>query len=230
MFGWLFRRNPAYRVISDAGLVRADNQDSYFADRSRRLFCVADGMGGIGGGALASAILCGEVSKAKVAGLTLEAAAGVVDAAISSANAKIVECARRSGYNGMGTTAAVLLFDPRNPSRAAIGYAGDSRVYRRRGVKFKQLTHDHRKSSYSHILTRAVGMGGAFSTDWVQATVKKGDTWVVCTDGVHDMLPDATLNGILSRGGTPEEMVARIDAAVRRAGARDNYTVIVVTV
>jgi len=219
-----------HRAISDAGLARMDNQDSHFADRARGIYCVADGMGGIGGGALASSILCGEVSKAHVSGKTLEEAAGAVDEAMSCANAKIIECARRSGCQGMGTTAAVLLFDPAGTQRAAIGYVGDSRVYRRRGVKFKQLTHDHRKSHYSHLLTRAVGMGGDFSVDWVQATVKKGDVWVLCTDGVHDMLADSTINGILSHGGSPDEIAARIDSAVRRGGALDNYTIIVVVV
>lgn len=214
--------------VCDTGLVRQDNQDSLLADEPRRLFCVADGMGGGQDGGLASRILCSEVSRCPFAGLSLAEAAGAVGEAVGRANARIRRVAATEGYAQMATTMALLLFNPNSRDGAAIGHVGDSRVYRRRGSLFKPMTRDHRKSAYSHLLTRAVGAEDSVEVEWIQASVWKGDIWLVCTDGVHDMLPDSTLNGLLARGGSARDMAARIADAVRRAGARDNFSFCVI--
>lgn len=223
----LFRRYDCASV-TDAGLVRSDNQDSVYVDDSRHVFCVADGLGGGEDGALASRIVCREVGLCQTDGMALAEVAGVYDEALRRANARIRQVAEREGYGTMGSTVAMLVFNPDDPSQVAIGHVGDSRVYRRRGLKLKQMTADHRKSAYSHILTRAVGMMETLEVEWTQATVEKGDAWLVCTDGVHDMLPEATLNGIFSRGGDASAVAERISEAVRRAGARDNFTFCVI--
>jgi len=222
-----FRRYDCASV-SDTGLVRADNQDSFFVDPSRHVFCVADGMGGGAAGATASRILCEEVSRCRFGGLSPAEAAGTVDAAVGRANGRIRQIIATKGYAAMGTTMAVLLFCPDEPGLVAIGHVGDSRVYRKRGGVLKALTRDHRKSAFSHLLTRAVGMPDAFEVEWTQASVWKGDLWLVCTDGVHDMLPDSTISGILAHGGRTAAIAGRIAEAVRRAGARDNYTFCVI--
>ena len=215
-------------AVSDVGLARQDNQDAVCVDSSKHVFCVADGMGGGAAGGLASRILCEEVNRYKFDWQSLAAAAGVVDAAVRRANARIRQIAAEKGYSTMGTTMAILLFNPNDPSQVAIGHVGDSRVYRRRSAKLQAMTRDHRKSAFSHLLTRAVGAADEVEVEWTQASVWKGDCWLVCTDGVHDMLPDSTINGILSRGGSASSIAKRISDAVRRAGARDNFTFCVV--
>lgn len=215
-------------AVSDVGLARQDNQDAVYVDFSKHVFCVADGMGGGAAGELASRILCTEVSRCQFGWLSLEETAGVVDAAVRRANARIRQIVAEKGYASMGTAMAILLFNPNDPSQVAIGHVGDSRVYRRRSVKLQAMTRDHRKSAFSHLLTRAVGAADEVEVEWTQASVRKGDCWLVCTDGVHDMLPDSTINGILSRGGSASAIANRVSDAVRRAGARDNFTFCVV--
>lgn len=228
LFARLFgRRHLEVAAVSDAGLVRTDNQDCLFVDGGHRVFCVADGMGGAEGGALASRMVCEAVAGCTAAHDFVQRIKAA-DAAIGAANARILAHAREHGLEKMGTTVALILFDPSDLAQAAIGHAGDTRVYRRRGPKLERLTADHRKSAYSHFLTKAVGVQPTVEPDWLHASVKRGDIWLVCCDGVHDMLPDSTINGILARGGSAREMADRLSEAVRRAGALDNYTFILI--
>ena len=229
MFGFFGRKRLKIESRSrcDRGLARNDNQDCLFEDSSKALFCVADGMGGAEGGALASRIVC-RCMEVVSAGGDFKRRVLAVDRAILAANAEVRRRAAALGFSKMGSTAAVLLIDPSEPARAAIANVGDSRVYRRRGIRLECLTEDNRHSAYSHLLTKAVGAADAVEPDWVDASVCKGDVWLVCSDGVHEMLPDSTLNALIARGGTADEIAARIEECVRRVGARDNYSLIVV--
>ena len=229
MFGFFGRKRLKIecRSICDRGLARNDNQDCVFASEGASLFCVADGMGGAEGGALASRIVC-RCMEVVPAGGDFERRILAVDRAILAANAEVRRRAAELGFERMGSTAAVLLVDPAVPARAAIANVGDSRVYRRRGIRLECLTEDHRNGAYSHLLTKAVGAADSLEPDWVHASVCKGDVWLVCSDGVHEMVPDSTINALIARGGTASEIAARIEDCVRRAGARDNYSIVVV--
>ena len=215
------------RSICDRGLARNDNQDCVFASADAGLFCVADGMGGADGGALASRIVC-RCMEVVPSGGDFERRIFAVDRAILAANAEVRRRAAGLGFERMGSTAAVLLVDPAVPARAAIANVGDSRVYRRRGIRLECLTEDHRNGAYSHLLTKAVGAADSLEPDWVHASVCRGDVWLVCSDGVHEMVPDSTINALIARGGPASEIAARIEDCVRRAGARDNYSIVVV--
>jgi len=230
MFGF-FRRFVRFDIAfaSEAGLARADNQDCLFVDGGHKVFCVADGMGGGEGGAIASRLVCEEVARSTTVHDFVQRISAA-DAGIQRANQRIRARAANLGFGKMGTTIATLLIDPSDGSQAAIGHVGDTRVYRRRAHVLERLTEDHRKSPLSHFLTRAVGAEEQVRVEWLHASVRKGDVWLICCDGVHDMLPDSTINGILARGGTAKELVARLSDAVLRAGARDNYTLVVVKI
>ena len=215
------------RSICDRGLARNDNQDCVFEDAKRCLFCVADGMGGGEAGAVASRTVCDEVGGV-AAGLDFEHRIEAVDSAILQANAKVRQYAVERGFAQMGSTVAALLIDPTEPAQAAIVNVGDSRVYRRRGIRLERMTEDHRNTAYSHLLTRAVGGCETLQTDWHNASVQKGDVWILCSDGVHEMIPDSTINALVAYGGSASDIAERIEKSVRKAGAQDNYSIVVV--
>ena len=230
MFGFFGRKSLKIesRSICDRGLVRKDNQDCLLEDAVRAVFCVADGMGGERGGAMASRMVCESVGAASLPETDFERRILNEDAALVRVNHLIREQARRIGCERMGSTVALLMIDPTEPAQAAIANAGDSRIYRRRGVRFECMTEDHRNSAYSHLLTKAVGAADALEPDWVHASVMPGDIWLLCTDGVHEMLPNSTINALIAHGGNVSDIAERIGTCVRRAGARDNYSIIVI--
>lgn len=229
MFG--FFRKKRLKVtsasVTDRGLVRRDNQDSLLEKPTEGLFCVADGMGGGSAGEVASGIVCEEIA-AVTKEPDFDRRIVAVDDAILRANTRINDYASEHGFAQMGSTVAALLIDPNLPARAAVVHLGDSRVYRRRGIRLERLTSDHRTSEYSHFLTQAVGGRKEVTPDWLQASVQPGDIWLICSDGVSEMLPDTTINALIAHGGTPADIVARIEKSVVSAGARDNYSIVVI--
>lgn len=229
MFGFFSRKKLKIdsRTICDRGLARGDNQDCVFEDAGNGLFCVADGMGGGEAGAVASRIVCEEVY-GQGEWTSFDAQVLAADSAVIRANQRIRDYAAAHGFDRMGSTVAALLIDVNDPTRAAIVHVGDSRVYRRRGIRLERLTEDHRVTAYSHLLTKAVGGADVLEPDWMRASVQKGDVWVVCSDGVHEMIPESTINALIAHGGSASDIAERIEKSVRNAGARDNYSVIVV--
>ena len=236
-------------AVSDTGLVREENQDAYACAPEDGFLCVADGMGGGEGGALASRWCCEALLAASraMAGQPLEARERAVDAALQEANVRIRGYAKESGFRTMGTTAVAVLLEPVEGFRARVFHVGDSRLYRFRNARLDVLTRDHtvgnelgramssssadqarslqaRSNPLTHILTRAVGTELRARPEWRTVDVQRGDRLMLCSDGVHDMLDDATIGRLLAMGRSPRDVVARIEAAVRHAGAGDNYT------
>lgn len=252
---WFFRRKKTVFVAascSEKGLVRAENQDSTLIDEAAGLFAVADGMGGGAEGALASKWVCeslDEVAKAKVS-LSLGERMELVGEMIRRANRRIRMRAAECGHKAMGTTVALMLADQGDLSQAKVCHAGDSRVYRLRGGTLQPLTRDHtvgcelsraaeakghssgivsRRNPLSHVLTRAVGTEDLLRLEWLDIGLERGDRFLLCTDGVHDVMEDADLRAALP-GGTPAEAVARISEKVVERGAPDNFSILCVDV
>lgn len=222
--------------VSSRGLVRSENQDHAFSDPACGLFAVADGMGGGEGGAKASEIVCSQLA-ASVRGLGAEMHPGelLVAQAVCAAHGEIAAYARRAGYRQMATTVAVLALPAKEDVPGGIGHIGDSRVYRFREGALEQLTVDHTwpgetAGERSHILTRAVGVGPVEVPDWQTVEVRVGDVYLVCSDGLHDMLSEAQIRMALSAGGGMAAVAARLEFAVCAAGAEDNYTFVLVEV
>ena len=235
---------------SETGLVRKDNQDNVFIDSMFNVYCVADGMGGGAEGAKASEIVCDSMRRA-----VAESGGGFVNRmeavanSLDEANAKVYTYARERRYRQMGSTAAVLMFDGEESCRAAVCYVGDSRVYRiRRGLAVA-LTRDHsvgaelgrlaepsraeefsmRSNPLSHILTRAIGTEASVRPDWRKVDVMPGDRFVVCSDGVHDVITDSRL-GFLVGYDLLEKAKERLCSEIVKNGAPDNYSFILVEV
>lgn len=235
-------------AATDRGLVRAENQDAYLMDREEFFLAVADGMGGGADGALASAWIKEELAKLleqpKASFRDRVSRTGV---ALEAANARIRAHMKEHGIAMMGSTAAVLLADPSRPARGVIAHVGDSRIYRWRKGAGSLLTRDHtvgdelgralageeraasvksRKNPLSHILTRAVGTGFKVRPDWKLIDLRAGDRFLLCTDGIHDVLSDAQVAARLGRAKTPADAVTAFARDVIAGGAPDNYTLI----
>ena len=250
MLGFGKRTGPKVACVtaSETGLVRKDNQDSLFVDAARTVFCVADGMGGGSEGATASRFVCEEVEKAVASATDFAARARAVDAAIGAANARILAYAEEKRFRQMGSTLAVLLIDPEDGRRAAICHIGDSRVYRVRRGSAELLTHDHtvggqlgdmskgvlaagfksRTNPLAHVLTRAIGATDRVEGDWKEVDVADGDRFLICSDGVHDVVSDARIGSILSGSNSLAVASRHLADEVVRNGAPDNFSYVMV--
>ncbi len=237
--------------FSARGLVRRENQDRLMVRRARPTFCVADGMGGGEGGAEASRIVCSELSATVARHRNFGPRVRACADAVRTANARIRAFAERAGYRQMATTVALLALDAEDPSIGVVGHVGDSRVYRFRDGGLTCLTHDHtmagelsrtavtramadeigcRRHPLAHVLTRAVGVGREVHPEWRKIDVRPGDRYLVCSDGVYDMVPDDALRAAFAAGGAPREVVRRVSREVVAAGAHDNYSLVVVDI
>ena len=235
-------------AATDRGLVRADNQDSYLMSKEEFFLAVADGMGGGADGALASAWICEEFSKLlEMPPVSFRERLAKTGAALTAANARIRAYIKERGIKMMGSTAALLMADPSRPARGAIAHVGDSRIYRWRKGIGKLLTRDHtvgdelgralvsdsqaaalksRKNPLSHILTRAVSTGFKVRPDWRKIDLCAGDRYLLCTDGVHDVISDAQVAALLGRAKAPADAVKAFAREVISCGAPDNYTLV----
>ena len=222
---------------SDRGPVRQSNQDAFLERPETGLWAVADGMGGHADGGTASRMVCDALADV-APGDTLQNAIERVRERLSEVNAQ-VRGAHRGGSDVSGSTVAVLL--TRN-SQCAILWAGDSRVYRLRGEALEQLTRDHTygsevpddasaahraPSANDFAVTRAVGAEETLELDLRRDHVRKGDRFLLCSDGVTHELDDEAIRGCL-QGSDPGEVANNVLRAAIDAGGHDNVTVVVV--
>ena len=224
------------------GLVRRGNEDSFHASPDLGFFVVADGLGGEAAGERASGLAVEVLSfAADEAGESLTVG-GLVDA-VQLANRRIrLETECDPTLRGMATTVTAAIV---RDGTAEIVNVGDSRAYRLSGGKLECLTTDHtwiqdlanatdvspeslKEHPYRHTLTRAVGAEEAVAADTVKADLAPGDVLLLCSDGLHGVVPSDEIAGCLESGFQVQQMAqALIDAAIEK-GAPDNVTVIVV--
>jgi serine/threonine protein phosphatase PrpC len=231
-----------YECVSrtDVGLKRKVNEDAVLVRTDRGLWAVADGMGGHEGGEWAS----GEIVKA-LDEMTLpedfDAAQDAIAEAIGIANRKIVAQAKVRGRQ-MGSTVVAMLM---RGARYAILWVGDSRAYVLRGRQLLQLSRDHSQVQemvdrgimkpedaeghpMGHILSRAVGVRDDVAVDRVTGEVEPGDTFLLCSDGLHGYVPKDDITRLLVQH-TPDEASNDLVEITLANGAPDNVTVIAVS-
>lgn len=250
------RRNDLSSVLafaqsSDTGRRRPQNEDRVGTDPSLGVAVLADGMGGHKGGEVASGlvvetILQGYADRLDRAAQADEDAAYTPESLLTRelvqhANTIVYETARtQPQYEGMGTTLVVLLL---YDDRLTIANVGDSRVYRLRGEHFEQLTRDHtlmqeliergfytpeeaRASLNRNIVTRALGIEESVSVDLQEEIALPGDLYLLCSDGLNDMVDDETIRLTLTEFG--DNLDALADRLIRMAndnGGHDNVSV-----
>ena len=226
-------------TLSDTGRRRLRNEDAYVCDPP--LFAIADGMGGAQAGEVASRLAAAAIAEGERGGLGEDDVAELVRAANASVYRHAVE---NPSAAGMGTTVTVAVVDEAAGS-VVIGHVGDSRAYRIRDEELEQLTADHSlvaelvrtgrltpEQAVGHphrsVITRAVGTERNVDVDTFTLEAVHGDLYLLCSDGLTDMVSDADILGVADAAGREPDSVARmLVESANRAGGDDNITVVV---
>ena len=241
--------NRKYRLhidgVTDTGLVRTHNEDSLDWDDELGVALIADGMGGHNAGEVASRLAIETMMGA------LHKSSDAIDeprlqALVAEANRVIYEQARdHPDCDRMGTTLVMLSLDL---DRLLIAHVGDSRAYRLRDGELLRLTEDHslvrqmlddgaiskdeaRTSRYRNVITRALGVRDDCDPEIAEFVVAADDIYLLCSDGLTDMVADHEIRNILvSQCGRSGTAVTALMERARRAGGKDNISVIVASV
>lgn len=245
--------------ISDVGLQREHNEDSFAILGEQQLYIVADGMGGHRAGDVASRLATQTIVdffKATAAedvtwpfhfDARLSEEENRLLAGIRLANQQIVQQSARSReHHGMGTTVVGALFS-RSKRKMYIGHVGDSRAYRVRDGVIQQMTRDHsllndylqampelteeqRSELPKNVITRALGMQEQVTVDLQSDEAKSGDLYVLCSDGLSGMIDDDEILKIVTETDDPHEACRRLVNVANENGGEDNITAVVVRV
>ncbi|HUJ89596.1 MAG TPA: Stp1/IreP family PP2C-type Ser/Thr phosphatase [Syntrophorhabdales bacterium] len=227
---------------SDIGLKRSNNEDSLVVEPGAGLLVVADGMGGAASGEVASQVFADTAREVFLASEAKsdEVASALVQKAFLLANDRILAMATENrGRKGMGCTAELLAFYDR---KYILGHVGDSRTYMLRQGKLKQMTRDHsliqeqideglippaeaRTHALRNVIVRAVGVKEALPVDLIKGISQPGDIFLLCSDGLTDMLVDDQIQELLSLSLSVDEKAEKLIETANSAGGYDNVTV-----
>ena len=247
----------AYEIvcITDVGRVRTGNEDAVFGEPELGFAILADGMGGYAAGEVASRLAVDEVRSELGSSLPLLLHKTGADLdrcmyedmrfAASRANDSIIKLAdRENDYEGMGSTLviAVMLAE-----QIYIGHLGDSRAYRYGNGQVEQLTRDHcwldeqiaagiltadtlTNPRYKNIVTRALGIEDEIDLEVHEYKVERGDIFLICSDGLTDMLTDVQIAAVLELGEPLKVRAQRLVDMANANGGKDNISVILMRV
>ncbi|HWQ72817.1 MAG TPA: Stp1/IreP family PP2C-type Ser/Thr phosphatase [Desulfitobacteriaceae bacterium] len=227
--------------FSETGQVRKNNEDAFLVLSGCGLFAVADGMGGHKAGEIASATAIREIEKLavelqEIANDKLEP---WLKEAIAQANNVIYETAVLYPENqGMGTTLTMLVL---RQTRGFVAHIGDSRAYLWRDGGLLRLTDDHslaeelvrmgqitveeaEKHPQKHVLMRALGTSRNIEIDYRTCDLRPGDVFLLCTDGLSNLVSDEELAEKFRRPESWEDRFERLKVLVLERGAPDNFT------
>ena len=242
---------------TDTGRSRPHNEDAFLALDAYSLYAVADGIGGYEGGEVASRMaietllevvpdMLGQRGRTPPAEFSDQAhrELAILRYAVYVANRRIYDSGKGTpSLARMGTTLTALLI---LNGFAFLAHVGDSRAYCIRRGRLEQLTQDHslvaeqiragtlrpeqaRISSYRHVITRALGTEEQTHPDVASIAVQKDDIFLLCTDGLTEMVSDNEIVGILSIS-EPRAVVKKLIDAANKAGGVDNITAVIVQV
>lgn len=237
--------------LTDEGLVREHNEDyiSWFPETG--LVILADGMGGHNAGEVASELAVNSVSEALDEVLSPEIKdesdmdfKEVVHEAVVFANDEInLHAKTHPECSGMGTTIVMALFHNDSVILASVG---DSRIYRFRKGELKQVTTDHSlvqemidngymseeeaiNSTNRNLITRALGIAEDVEVDVNQEDIEKGDIYLLCSDGLSDMVTDEIIFSSLVKSRTDLKRASEdLVSLAKEYGGHDNVSVILV--
>lgn len=235
---------------TDLGRVRDNNEDAVAVDPSAGLALLADGMGGYKAGEVASGLAISVIQPELAQWLT-EAGKS---ASIARLRQAIFDCVVRANglilksslthaaHAGMGTTLVVGVF---HGEHLVLGHLGDSRCYRLRGGHLDLITRDHSVlqeridaglitpaqafgSPDKHLVTRALGVEPEAKLELHDFPVESGDLYLMCSDGLSDMVRDDMIQTVLRQALPLEETVRALIALANEQGGRDNIAVVLV--
>ena len=238
--------------LTDQGVVRDHNEDTIGNNPDLGLAVLADGMGGHKGGEVASALAVDTILSSlseslknmavsdtdENTGYTLASMA--VEKAIKEANSVIYQAScKNKHYEGMGTTIVVLLF---YDNRFTVAHVGDSRLYRTRNNQLEQLTRDHtllqelvdrglytleeaRESTKKNLVTRAVGVSETVEVDITEDTAAVNDIYLLCSDGLNDMIEDSLIEDTINNYHSDlSKVAAELVNQAKQHGGKDNVS------
>ncbi len=246
-----------YQIVcaSDKGMVRSGNEDAVYGDESLGFAILADGMGGYAAGEVASRLAVDEIRaelESALPHINLNDPGGSGAAlaedlrfAAQRANTAIINSAKRDpDQEGMGATLvlAVLM-----AGRVVIGHLGDSRAYRFRDGRVEQLTRDHcwvdeqiaqgalqidalLNTKFKNIVTRALGIDDEIDLEVHEHETLPGDTLLMCSDGLTDMLDDGQIEALLRGNGDLPAKADQLIAQANQKGGKDNISVVLMRV
>lgn len=245
-----------YCAVTDKGMVRAQNEDALAVLPDIGVAILADGMGGYRAGEVASRIAVDVCTAVLEQGLDTfdwdnaaerpsergERLAQLAIDAVQQANLGIFDAARsQPDYAGMGTTLVVTLL---HHDKLIVAHVGDSRAYRLRDGQLEQITRDHsqvqeqadaglltpqqaRVAANRNLVTRALGIEPVVEVELHQFMTKPADLYLLCSDGLSDMVDDAEIADILyALGGTLDHAGNGLVARANALGGLDNISVI----
>ena len=237
----------SFHALTDPGRVRTNNEDAFVIDQASGVAVLADGMGGYNAGEVASGIATTSISAELVGWLsagTRHSSAQIAQAierCVNEANHAILDASIANlQYAGMGTTLVVGVF---RGSRLVLGHVGDSRCYRLRGTVLEQITRDHSMlqeqvdagvmtpaqaavAPGKNLLTRALGVEDSARVEIHEHFVQDGDVYLMCSDGLTDMLDDKTIAAVIGNAGSLPAIASDLVARANANGGRDNVTVL----
>jgi PPM family protein phosphatase len=245
--------------LSDVGLQREHNEDSFLVLNEYDLYVVADGMGGHRAGDVASRIATETISEFFKStanddvtwpfhfDTNLSEEENRLLTGIRVANRQIFERSTRSReYHGMGTTVVGAMFSPRK-QRMYIGHVGDSRCYRVRDGRIQQLTRDHslindylvampelteaqRSELPKNVITRALGMQDQVVVDLQHDDPHAGDVYVLCSDGLSGMMSDDEIQDIITGSVDIRVACKKLIERANQQGGEDNITAVLIKI
>jgi protein phosphatase len=242
--------NYEFCIRTDPGLARENNEDSVAVDDPVRLGILADGMGGYNAGEVASGMATTFI-KSELGRWLAQAGRSAnarevrraMEICVDNANRSIFNAANSNPqYSGMGTTLVLGVFQD---DRLMVGHIGDSRCYRLRGVELVQITKDHSllqeqidaglitpeqaaTSANKNLVTRALGVEDAVLLEVNEHQVEVGDIYMMCSDGLSDMVDDQGIAAILGQDVPLQQRADALIDAANANGGRDNITVLLV--
>ncbi len=239
--------------MTDTGRARAHNEDAIAWDVPHGLALLADGMGGHNAGDVASRLCLETLNKVLLPALekplrlrpnkNMSQHATLVRRSVNKANSAIFENAEANPERkGMGTTLVMVLF---YEDKVVVAHVGDSRVYRLRGRKLEQITTDHslvrellekgaisaeeaENNPYNHVITKAVGVRPKVTAEVQELETQAGDVFMLCSDGLTDLVSDADIEEALAAfAGNWERAAQRLIDLGNNNGGRDNISVVI---
>ena len=232
---------------TDIGLKRKNNEDAFVVSPELDFCLTADGMGGAAAGELASKIFA-DTTQGIFTGNTDRSHKEVlyrIQKAFCDANENILEhVIQNTSHKGMGCTAELLAFSNEG---FIVGHIGDSRTYRLRKGHLEQLTQDHtmvqqqfeeglissdqiKQHPLRNVIFRAVGIKEELALDLIIGKIFAEDLFLLCSDGLTDMIPDEQIREILCADTDISRKAEELIEEAKNAGGTDNITVALVAV
>jgi len=239
-----------FSLASDPGRVRENNEDSLAFDAPTGVAVLADGMGGYNAGEIASAMAVTYI-RAELSHWLQGEGNTASDHEVRRAVVHCVEQANLSIYNaamgnpqfsGMGTTVVVAVLNER---RVILAHVGDSRAYLLRNGRFIQLTKDHsllqeqldaglltpeqaKVATHKNLVTRALGVDAVVQVEVQQLALRENDLYLLCSDGLSDMVEDIELQAVLSGNASLHDRAHALVRQANAAGGRDNISALLI--